>query len=55
VGFEALTAVVMKIAIFWVVARWFIAWLIFDPEIGGYTLLQNAGSFTDFTALFARR
>jgi hypothetical protein len=26
----------MKIVIFWVVARWFIAWLIFDPEVGGY-------------------
>jgi hypothetical protein len=69
VEFEVLTAVVMKVAIFWDIApyspyitrrfggtyhlhpyasylkaNWFLARLIFDPEAGGDTFLQNISS-----------
>jgi hypothetical protein len=30
-------------------ARWFLAWLILDPEDEGDTFLRNAGSYTDYT------
>jgi hypothetical protein len=71
VGFEVLTAVVMKVAIFWDIAPCslqmqrrfsgtchvlvlYLVRLIFDPEDGGDTLLRNAGSYTDYTALYCR-
>jgi hypothetical protein len=68
VGFEVLTAVVMKFAIFWDIAlcSLYMSWLgylpslvscslIFDPEDGGDTFLRNVGSYMDYTALYPRR
>jgi hypothetical protein len=55
-GFEVLTTVIMKVAIFWqLVARWFLAGLIFNPEDGGDTFLQNVRSYTEYAALCPRR
>jgi hypothetical protein len=67
VTFEVLTAVVMRVAIFWdiascspyinqrfrgkVLALWFLARLIFDPEGEGDTFPRNVGSYRDYTAL----
>jgi hypothetical protein len=36
-------------------ARWFLARLIFDPEDGGDTFFRNVGSHTDCMALYPRR
>jgi hypothetical protein len=36
-------------------SRWFLAWLIFDPDDGGNTFLWNVGSYTDYTALYPGR
>jgi hypothetical protein len=36
-------------------ARWDLAWLIFDPEDGGYTLFWNVGLHMDNTTLYYRR
>jgi hypothetical protein len=34
---------------------WFLAWLIFDPEDGGYMFLQNVSSYMNYTVLYPRR
>jgi hypothetical protein len=57
VGFEILTVVVKKFVTFWghLLACWFLARLIFDPEDGGDTLLQNVGLYMNYTAPYPRR
>jgi hypothetical protein len=58
-GFEVLTAVVIVIAaIFWYIGkppavRWFLAWLIFDPEDGGDTFLLSVCSRTEYMVLYS--
>jgi hypothetical protein len=36
-------------------ARWFLARMIFDTKDGGDTFLRNVGSPTDYTTLYLRR
>jgi hypothetical protein len=56
VGFEVLTAVVMKSSIFWhsparyLLQAGFLLGSFFDPEDGGDICFRNVGS-TDYTAL----
>jgi hypothetical protein len=38
-----------------VLALWFLAWHIFDPEHGGDTFLRNVTSYTDYRALYLRK
>lgn len=60
---EVLTAVVMKITVFWDIfiifivraGGWFLALLILDPEDEGDTFLRNVGLYTDYTSLHPRR
>jgi hypothetical protein len=54
VGFEVITAVIMKVASH-MLALWFLARLIFEPENGGDTFLENVSSCTDYTASYPRR
>jgi hypothetical protein len=65
VGFEVLTAVVMKSTIFWDITQniclppaftLISCSAIFDPEDGGDMFLRNVGSYsTDYKALYPRR
>jgi hypothetical protein len=36
-------------------ARWFLARLILDPEDGDDTFLRNVGSYTDYMKLYCKR
>jgi hypothetical protein len=65
VGFEVLTAVVMKSSIFWDITpcnratyfhAGFLLGLFFDPEHGGDMFLRNVGCLSmDYTKLYPRR
>jgi hypothetical protein len=39
----------------YLLAHWFLARMIFDPEDGGDTFLRNVGSYTDCTTLYLKR
>jgi hypothetical protein len=39
----------------YLLAFWFLAWLIFNPEDGHNTFLWNDASYMDYTALYPRR